>query len=273
MDTWSRGRRRDLSYMAAVVNRNEPCPCGSGRRYKECCGSLRAGRKARHRAAAAVLTGADPAANEDWVKFSEDWFSQNVPTWTHLLAEFRGRSGVRTLEIGVFEGRSTCWLLENILTGEGSTIDCIDTFAGGMEHVYRGLDMAAVRTRFEANTAPWRERVTLHVGKSAELLPKLSGPYDFIYVDGSHVAADVLVDIVLAWRLARDNGIMIFDDYAWPRYLDQPWLRPQMAIDAFLQCFAGWYEVLQAGRQVAIRKLPAYQSPAPLAASPKPSGD
>ncbi|HEX5865989.1 MAG TPA: class I SAM-dependent methyltransferase [Casimicrobiaceae bacterium] len=202
------------------------------------------------------------------MKFSEDWFSQNVPTWTDLLAEFRGRSGVRTLEIGVFEGRSTCWLLENILTGEGSTIDCIDTFAGGMEHVYRGLDMAAVRTRFEANTAPWRERVTLHVGKSAELLPTLSGPYDFIYVDGSHVAADVLVDIVLAWRLARDNGIMIFDDYAWPRYLDQPWLRPQMAIDAFLQCFAGWYEVLQAGRQVAIRRLPVYRSPAPFAASP-----
>ncbi|MDQ2961991.1 MAG: class I SAM-dependent methyltransferase [Pseudomonadota bacterium] len=238
-------------------------------RYKECCGSLQEGHATRHRAAAAVLTDADPVERKDRaMKFSEDWFSQNIPTWTALLAEFRGRSRVRALEIGVFEGRSTCWLLENILTGEGSTIDCIDTFAGGIEHVYRGIDMAAVRTRFEANVAPWREQVTLHVGKSAELLPKFSGPYDFIYVDGSHVAADVLVDIVLAWRLASDHGIMIFDDYAWPRYLDQPWLRPQMAIDAFLQCFAGWYEGLQVGRQVAIRKLPAYQPPAPLAASP-----
>jgi predicted O-methyltransferase YrrM len=200
-------------------------------------------------------------------EFSKDWFSHNIPTWTTLLAEFRGRSGLRVLEIGVFEGRSTCWLLENILTGEGSTVDCIDTFAGGMEHGGPGIDMAAVRTRFEVNTAPWRQRVRLHVGKSAQLLPMLSGPYDIIYIDGSHAAADVLVDTVLAWHLARDNAIIIFDDYAWPKYLDQPWLRPQMAIDTFLQCFAGWYQGLHVGYQIAIRKLPVYQPPAPIAAS------
>jgi predicted O-methyltransferase YrrM len=204
------------------------------------------------------------AVKKDWpMEFSQDWFSDNIPFWITLLEEFRGRSGLRVLEIGVFEGRSTCWLLENILTGHGSTIDCIDTFAGGMEHRYRDIDMAAVRRRFEANTAPWGEQVTLHVGNSAQLLPKLAGPYDIIYIDGSHTAADVLVDTVLAWRLARDNGIIIFDDYGWPKYLDQPWLRPQMAIDAVLGCFTGWYEVLHFGYQIAIRKLKVYQPPAP----------
>jgi len=196
-------------------------------------------------------------------EFSQDWFSHNIQTWTTLLAEFRGRSGLRILEIGVFEGRSTCWFLENIATGDGATLDCIDSFDGGMEHGH--IEMAAVKTRFEANTARWRQQVKLHVGKSAQILPTLSAPYDIIYIDGSHVAADVLVDIVLAWRLARDNAIIIFDDYAWRRYLDQPWLRPQMAIDAFLQCFAGWYQVLHAEYQVAIRKLPVYQAPTPVA--------
>ena len=232
--------------MAVVTNRNAPCPCGSGRRYKECCGNLQPGH-----------AGGGPVA-----QFSRDWFSHNIPAWTALLAELRGRPGVRVLEIGVFEGRSTCWLLENILTGEGSTIDCIDTFDGSMEH--SRIEMAAVKARFEANTAPWREQVTLHIGKSSQLLPSFTGPYDFIYIDGSHAAADVLIDAVLAWRLARDNAIIIFDDYLWRRNLDRPWLRPQMAIDAFLQCFAGWHQVLHAQYQVAIRKLPEYKPPPPV---------
>lgn len=201
------------------------------------------------------------------MEFSQDWFSQNIPTWTTLLAEFRGRARVRALEIGVFEGRATCWLLENILIGEDSAIDCIDTFAGGMERRYRNTDLTTVRFRFEANTAPWRERVTLHVGKSAELLPKLAGPYDIIYIDGSHAVADVLIDAVLAWRLACDNGIIIFNDYGCPKYLDQSWFRPRVAVDAFLDCFAGWYRGLYSGYQLAIRKLSVYEPPAPFAAS------
>jgi hypothetical protein len=193
------------------------------------------------------------------MEFTQDWFSHNIPNWSDLLSEFRGKPGVRALEIGVFEGRSTCWLLENILTGAGSSVDCIDTFAGGIEH--GGLDMSSVKFRFESNTAPWRERVTLHVGNSAQLLPTLSGNFNIIYVDGSHTASDVLTDIVLAWCLAADNAVVIFDDYDWPKYRDQPWLRPQMAIDAFLQCFTGWYMVLHVGYQVVIRKLGTYSPP------------
>jgi hypothetical protein len=49
--------------------------------------------------------------------FSQDWFSQHIPIWTRLLHEFKGKAGLRVLEIGTFEGRSTCWLLENIVTG------------------------------------------------------------------------------------------------------------------------------------------------------------
>lgn len=193
------------------------------------------------------------------MEFTHDWFSHNIPTWTRLLAEFRGKPGIRALEIGVFEGRSTCWLLENILTGANSTVDCIDTFSGGMEH--QELDMNSVQSRFEFNTAPWRDRVNLHVGHSAQILPMLSGPYDIIYIDGSHAACDVLTDAVLAWSLAGNNAVMIFDDYKWPMYPDQPWLRPQMAIEAFLQCFTGWHKVLHVDYQVAIRKLPAYSQP------------
>jgi hypothetical protein len=199
--------------------------------------------------------------------FTQDWFSNNIPSWSRLLAELRGRDKVRALEIGVFEGRSTRWLLENILTGQDASVDCIDTFEGSMEHAT--MDLSSLRDRFEANVSPWRERVGIHVGKSADILPTLSGPYDFIYIDGSHTARDVLTDAVLTWRLAADNAILIFDDYAWPSYRDRPWLHPKLAVDSFVACHAGWCEILERGYQMAIRKLPVYSPPDVPQSTPK----
>jgi predicted O-methyltransferase YrrM len=149
------------------------------------------------------------------VTFTEDWFSGNIPIWSRLLAEHLGKPSLRYLEIGVFEGRSTCWLLENVLTGKDSHIVCVDTFEGGMESAPADADMPSVRQRFESNILPWKDMVSLHVGASSDVLPLLTTDFDFVYIDGSHQAKDVLTDAVLCWRILRPNGIIIFDDYEW----------------------------------------------------------
>ena len=41
------------------------------------------------------------------------------------------------------------------------------------------------------------------------------GLFDLVYIDGSHSAKDVLLDSLLAWRLLRPGGAMIWDDYEW----------------------------------------------------------
>ena len=76
---------------------------------------------------------------------------------------------------------------------------------------------------------------------------------DIIYVDGSHRACDVLMDSVLAWRLLKPAGVMIFDDYLW-RLEFAASDRPQMAVDLFLEMVVGQYTLLGKGYQVAIRK-------------------
>lgn len=199
--------------------------------------------------------------------FSQDWFSRHIPVWSRLLAEFKGRPGIRALEIGSFEGRSTCWLLENILTGDGAHIDCIDTFQGSEELVGLKIDTSDLRKTFEENIWPWRDRVTVHVGKSETELRRLSGSFDLVYVDGSHAAPDVLTDTVLSWPLLKDRGIMIFDDYLWQ--LDpRPEHRPRLAIDSFLSCHKGGFEVLLSHYQVAVRK----REPDPQASTPAAAG-
>jgi len=48
--------------------------------------------------------------------------------------------------------------------------------------------------------------------------------YDIVYIDGSHVANDVLQDAVLVWQLVKVGGFMIFDDYpfTFPQKLGIP---------------------------------------------------
>jgi hypothetical protein len=75
---------------------------------------------------------------------------------------------------GSLEGRSTVWLLKNVLTGKGSTLDCID------------LCERPWIDRFRANIKPWRRRVRLHCGPSVSTLPRLKGEFDFIYIDADH---------------------------------------------------------------------------------------
>lgn len=79
--------------------------------------------------------------------------------------------------------------------------------------------------------------------------------FDFIYIDGSHQAKDVLTDACLSWNLLASGGIMIFDDYQWHPSGFKDYQTPKPAIDAFLSCFEGRYNPIWSGYQVAIQKV------------------
>ncbi|VTR94238.1 Uncharacterized protein OS=Pirellula staleyi (strain ATCC 27377 / DSM 6068 / ICPB 4128) GN=Psta_1297 PE=4 SV=1: Methyltransf_24 [Gemmata massiliana] len=184
--------------------------------------------------------------------FTEDWFTYNVPVWQRVLAPLVGKP-VRALEVGVFEGRSTVWLLENVLTHPDASLTWIDTFGGGTEHA--GADLSGLEARFRANTERFGKRVTGHVGRSQDVLRGMSGElFDLIYLDGSHEAPDVLADAVLAWSLLAPGGLLGFDDYGW-RMFPEPERCPALAIDAFLGVMRGQFETLERGYQIWVRKL------------------
>ena len=49
-----------------------------------------------------------------------DWFSQHLPVWENALADYGKKPGIQYLEVGVFEGRSAIWMIDNILTHSSS---------------------------------------------------------------------------------------------------------------------------------------------------------
>lgn len=176
--------------------------------------------------------------------FTRDWFSRCIPAWTDLFPRVMPRPA-RILEIGAFEGRATCFMLESLIPPDAEgEIHCVDNWQGGAEHA--DIPMAEVLARFRANVRATLRRcgrhcvVTHHKPSAAALLGLLGqgfeGRFDLAYVDGSHQAADVLEDLVLAFRLLRKGGLMICDDYAWQRQApgaEDVLDTPKIAVDAF----------------------------------------
>ncbi|MBW4491616.1 MAG: class I SAM-dependent methyltransferase [Oscillatoria princeps RMCB-10] len=188
--------------------------------------------------------------------FTTDWFGFNTPVWEHFLLRFANVADCCVLEIGSWEGRSTCWLLENILTHDSARITCIDTFEGSVEHAEMEESyLKSVGERFDFNIAKTGhpEKVTKIVGMSQEAMRSLPlNAYDLIYIDGSHTACDVLQDAALAWGLLKVGGLIIFDDYGWPAPPD--YNHPKMAVDAFLTVFGNKLKLLHQGHQVIVER-------------------
>jgi predicted O-methyltransferase YrrM len=201
-------------------------------------------------------------------QFSSDWFSSNVPQWNSQKYLFDNLPNKRCLEIGSWEGRSTIYLAENYCNGAGSTVDAVDTWVGSIEHKevpYNLLNIFKNNLEEHINNS----RVIINQGKSYDILLKFNQEvqdgvrekYDFIYVDGSHAAKDVLSDAVLSWEMLNIGGLMFFDDYQWAPYTQKA-LCPKVAIDGFLNSLEGAYKSIHTGYQVHIQKT--HESPRDL---------
>ena len=130
---------------------------------------------------------------------------------------------------------------------------CVDTWTGGEEHV--ASEMPEVEKRFKANTHlalnECQERVKLfsRKGFSSVVLPQLlteghASSFDIVYVDGSHQAPDVLLDMVLAYQLCKVNGLIICDDYVWR--IGEVLHEPKIAIDAFVNIYRNKVSLISA---------------------------
>jgi predicted O-methyltransferase YrrM len=134
--------------------------------------------------------------------FTVDWFSCYIHNWTYFLQELKDKPNLRFLEIGSYQGRSTVWLLENILTDDTSSITCIDTFEGSAEHVeYHQDDLHTLFEVFSHNISKFKNKVNIIKNKSQIALKQLNEQYDFIYIDGDHTASSVIEDAILSFSL------------------------------------------------------------------------
>lgn len=183
--------------------------------------------------------------------YTYDWFSHNIPSWMIWLKKFKNKEHLSFLEIGCYEGMATRWLLDNILTKKNSRISVVDTFSGSMEH--QKIDNSEMLNHF-MNNVGFDKRVKIFQTTSKRFLKSTDEMFDFVYIDGSHVAKDVMSDAVLSWDILKKNGVLVFDDYEWEKFPKTSKLHPKMAIDCFIKMFKEEFKIIGKNYQICLMK-------------------
>jgi predicted O-methyltransferase YrrM len=181
-------------------------------------------------------------------------FTRHIPVWEPYLQGLEGCEA-RILEIGSFEGMSACYFLWRL---PDARVTCIDSFAGTSGIGAVGEDLTDLECIFDRNVSLVDgSRVRKVVGDSGRVLFDLAVDderFDLVYVDGSHLALDVLVDAALSWHVLSQGGIMIFDDYRWEFFGAGRLVRTAPAIDAFLTVVQDDSEIFWKNEQVILAK-------------------
>lgn len=201
-----------------------------------------------------------------------EWFDMIRSDWEELTVSIR-KEKLRILEVGAFEGASTTWILDNLMSHPESSLTVIDSFAGGMEHREEQQaptpngdsngdqhNLASLESRFWSNVNKCRHVTKMRMIKAFSddalmALRQERAGFDFIYIDASHVAVDVLHDAVLCWRMLQVHGTMVFDDYTWKGYNEECY-NPRVAILSFLRCAAPELRARETQSQMWVTKVP-----------------
>lgn len=188
------------------------------------------------------------------------WFEDHENNFDQIKKYFDGQIDLNFLEIGVFEARTTTWLLDNILTSPQDKIYCIDPYI--KQNGLHNLSLHSEKVRFFGRAS---------IDVLSDLLPHRRQFFNFVYIDGDHNACGILEDAVISWRMLKVGGIMLFDDYEME--ITEPWFyrshqcfklsssprlsftHPRFAIDAFLSIYKGQYEKIIENYQIGIKKV------------------
>jgi hypothetical protein len=181
-----------------------------------------------------------------------NWFDSQKYNFENHLTKFKGKPNLKFLQVGVYTGDASDWLLTSILLDPSSTLTDVDTWQGSDEREHEAMDFDAIYGIY-LNRMDKYENVMSIKGDSTYVLPNLKEKYDFIYIDGDHTEKAVYRDATNAWPLLKSQGILAFDDYLWGQDV-HPSLRPMIDIDNFLQEKQGEYVLLSQDYQVWIQK-------------------
>ena len=186
--------------------------------------------------------------------FGSNFFEKWIPDWLTVLGHLSDKPNIIGIEVGALNG--------------DCTVFCADRIANGPNSIHYAIDINETEY-LKNNIAPYKHVIFIN-GKSYDILSRHFSNTkfaDYIYIDGSHLAIDVISDAVLAWSLLKDNGILIFDDYGWGAHTTDEKQKPKLAIDAFLTAYQSHYKILKHGWQVFIQKLPYIYSKEELEAN------
>ena len=184
-----------------------------------------------------------------------NWFQGSASNnFEKYLTEYKGKDHLRFLQVGVYTGDASKWLLDNVLTGKGSHLEDVDTWQGSDEGAHHAMDFNDVERVYDQKVSGYNNVKKFKMTSDDFFNKESYGFYDFVYVDADHTSAAAYKDGGNGWNRLKPNGILAFDDYLWGTGLEDQSLAPQQGIDKFLKEIEGQYSEIVKDAQVWIKK-------------------
>lgn len=111
------------------------------------------------------------------------------------------------LDIGSYYGRSAVCFAE-----VAKKVVTLDTYKGSHPDDQRQMLDFTTLDAFRENTAGYKN-IESHIGTSDEILPKLKGPFDLVFVDCFHMYDNVKSDVLNSLKILAKDGIIVVHDY------------------------------------------------------------
>ena len=135
-------------------------------------------------------------------KFNDKWFLNNLMIFEFFFPKKNNK--FRYLEIGCHEGMSLFYVLENYKKVSAIGID-----------IWGEKKYSLVEKTFDNNIFGYKNFLKKKKDSVIALREfnhnKLF--FDYIYIDGLHLGEHVIVDAIESFKVLKNNGIMIFDDF------------------------------------------------------------
>lgn len=177
--------------------------------------------------------------------FTIDIFSHRISIWSEHLKSLMG-SAVNALEVGYYQGMSSCWMLDWVLTHQESKLTCIDSY---------------FEQKFKENITKTgaKSKVTFLAGDTHQLMRDFTpGNFELINLqDSCKLSQHTEKNAQLAWELLKPGGLIIFSYYGW-RNPQDPQQDPRLGIDRFLTSVKNQWQPVHLSPsifQLIIRKL------------------
>lgn len=183
--------------------------------------------------------------------FTTTWFNENsLANWSKIVPII---DPSKILDIGSHEGAASCFLIDLLSQKKDIEIHCIDIWSEF--ETIKQSEAELIESRFDYNLkiairkAKHKVNFVKHKNQShiilSEMISKGIGGFDLIYIDASHYAPDVLTDAILSFKLLKEGGLIIFDDYLWTGNENIVYY-PKIAIDAFTTIFSQHIKLIPA---------------------------
>lgn len=186
-----------------------------------------------------------------------NWFKQIAQhNFEQFLLPEAGKPKLTYLQLGVFTGDASVWLLENVLTGDESLLFDVDTWSGAPnEPIQTAMDFNDVFDTYRNKTDQYKKRMFKRITTQDYLLKhNYIKEFDFIYVDAHHTSASAFLDCELSWPLLKADGILAIDDYEWLHPDGVEIHAPKLGIHMFLDRHEGEFDTLIVNQQYWLRK-------------------